>query len=224
MSAGRKRLGHVVGLVLDAFAVVRVARRHAEAADLLAINARLVEAAGRDVEACAHQAGRNIKGATEAVHGIAALEDGLGHHLVWLGGMHGSNHLLEVAQGAHALGRHVVVTADPAGRPVIGREKPHLDACGLRPCTRHALLVPDAHAPGDVLAACKRLARPVKLHGRRLLAARVPEGRAVLILADHLAGALGDAVLVDPGQVWAGDAQPQRVGEALGGKVGRTHG
>ena len=73
VAAGCKRLRHVVGLVLDALAVVRVAGRHAEAADLLAINARLVEAAGRDVEACAHQAGRNIKGATEAVHGIAAL-------------------------------------------------------------------------------------------------------------------------------------------------------
>ena len=86
---------HVVGLILDAPLIIRVARREAEIADLFAVQFRFVEPAGRRVEARGSDRLRDRHFRPEAVHGIAFIP------------VHG------------------VVACDPCRFPVGGFQKPH---------------------------------------------------------------------------------------------------
>ena len=63
---------HIVGLVLNPFAVIRVAGSHAEITDLFPAQPRFIQAAGGDIQPRLFYVG-NKKSFPKAIHGIAPL-------------------------------------------------------------------------------------------------------------------------------------------------------
>ena len=71
--AGMEQLGHVIGLVLDPFAVIRVARRQRIPAHFFSIQPCFIQPAGGDIKPCLPGRLRHGEDFAEAIHGAALL-------------------------------------------------------------------------------------------------------------------------------------------------------
>ena len=172
--AGAQLRGHVVGLVLEALAVARPARREELVAHAAAVDLELVQAVARHV-----RPGRAD---------LAAQRERPAQHRRRL-------RLLQI------LAQHRL---DPERLPVGGREQAGLEPCAGAPRRRRALAVPGADAPVVAVRGLERRAGVGDVDGLRGgHAAAVPQraagGERARVLRDlHLVGGLHRAAGVRP--------------------------